>query len=74
MEKSTANGQQAQGQAIESISHRRYHDGLPCAKEPLLRLLSEEMPPLVVLERYRVFALMRRNGCYLTHLWLLTLH
>lgn len=53
MEKSTSDHQHAQ--AIEEGYRRGYHHGLARARELLLRLLSEGMPPFVALELCRVF-------------------
>jgi hypothetical protein len=53
MKKSTLDRQHAQ--AIEEAYRRGYHHGLARARELLLRLLSEGMPPFVALELCRVF-------------------
>ena len=55
MEKSISGRQRKQGQALEEAYRRGYHHGLTHARELLLRLLNEGMPPVAAMELCRIY-------------------
>ena len=59
MEKSISGRQRKQGQALEEAYRRGYHHGLTHARELLLRLLNEGMPPVAAMELCRIYVIWR---------------